>query len=467
MFNDPVFMSRSLTGLTLGFHVIFATLGVGIPLLILLAEFIGIRRSDEKYLLLARRWSRGYVVTVAVGVVTGTAIGLQLSLLWPSFMRLAGQTVALPLFMETFAFFFEAIFLGIYLYTWGRFKNPWYHLLLGIPVAFGAIMSAFFITATNAFMNQPIGFDLVDGKLANVNPIEAIFNPAMPTKMAHVITSAILTAAFVLASIAAFHLLRRNDLSHEGVHYHRRALRLTMTVALIFAMATAIIGDFSGKYLAKYQPEKLAAAEWHFETSSEAELILGGWLEQDGEGGYEVRGAIKVPYALSILAGGLPSYEVTGLDEFSIEDQPPLYVHYLFDGMVGIGMLLALIAFLFVLGNYIRRLDSFHPWMLRAILIGGPLSMLAIELGWFFAEIGRQPWILYGLMRTGEAATTSSSVGWMFILFLILYAILGTVTVSVLIKMFKKNPIQKELDRNEKTGESFFEESSNEGGTSS
>lgn len=461
MFNDPIFMSRSLTGLTLGFHVIFATLGVGIPLFILLAEFIGIRRQNERYLLLARRWSRGYVVTVAVGVVTGTAIGLQLSLLWPSFMRLAGQTIALPLFMETFAFFFEAIFLGIYLYTWGRFKNQWYHLLLGIPVAFGAIMSAFFITATNAFMNQPIGFDLIDGKLANVNPVEAIFNPAMPTKMAHVITSAILTAGFILAAIAAFHLLRHTRLSKEVVQYHRDALRLTMTVALIFAMATAIIGDFSGKYLAKYQPDKLAAAEWHFETSSEAELILGGWLEEDGEGGYEVRGAIKIPYALSILAGGLPNYEVTGLDEFAVADQPPLYVHYLFDGMVGIGMLLAFIAFLFVLGNYIRRINQFHPWMLRAILIGGPLSMLSIELGWFFAEFGRQPWILYGLMRTSEAATTSGAVGWMFILFFILYIVLGTVTISVLVKMFKKNPVQNELEQHTKTGESYFEESSN------
>ncbi|ERG66360.1 MULTISPECIES: cytochrome ubiquinol oxidase subunit I [Exiguobacterium] len=458
MFQDPVLMSRALTALTLGFHVIFATIGVGVPLLILLAEFLGIKKKDPKYTLMARRWSRGYVVTVAVGVVTGTAIGLQLSLLWPNLMRVAGQTIALPLFMETFAFFFEAIFLGIYLYTWDRFKNPWHHMLVGIPVAVGALFSGFFITTVNSFMNQPVGFDIVDGRLANVSPIEAMFSPAMPTKMAHVLTSAILTSAFILAAIAAVQLLRqrRNQLDKLSIEYHKKGLRLTMTVALIFAIATALVGDFSGKYLAKYQPDKLAAAEWHFETSSEAELILGGWLEEDGEGGYEVRGALKIPYALSILAGGVPNYEVTGLDEFAKEDQPPLFIHYLFDAMVGIGMLLALISFLFVLGRYIKRLPQFSKPMLIAIAAGGPLAMMAIEFGWFFAEFGRQPWALYDLMRTSEAATTSANVGWMLIAFAILYAVLGVVTVLVLTRLFKDNPVGKELKQSEHRGEAMF-----------
>ncbi|HBQ76956.1 MAG TPA: cytochrome ubiquinol oxidase subunit I, partial [Exiguobacterium sp.] len=163
MFNDPVLLSRLLTGLTLAFHIIFATIGVGVPLMVLAAEFIGLKRKDPDYILLARRWTRGYVVTVAVGVVTGTAIGLQLSLLWPSLMQVAGQTIALPLFMETFAFFFEAIFLGIYLYTWDRFKNPWLHWLIGIPVVIGATASAFFITTVNSFMNSPEGFKIVNG----------------------------------------------------------------------------------------------------------------------------------------------------------------------------------------------------------------------------------------------------------------------------------------------------------------
>lgn len=205
---DPVIFSRILTGTTLAFHVIFATIGVGIPLMIALAEWIGIKRNDEHYHLLARRWARGFVITVAVGVVTGTAIGLQLSLLWPNFMEVAGHTISLPMFMETFAFFFEAIFLGIYLYTWDRFKNRFRHFLLLIPVAIGATASAFFITTVNSFMNTPEGFHYIGDVLHNVNPLAAMFNAATPTKVAHVIASAYLTSAFILAAIAAFKILR-------------------------------------------------------------------------------------------------------------------------------------------------------------------------------------------------------------------------------------------------------------------
>ncbi|ENH95779.1 cytochrome d ubiquinol oxidase subunit 1 [Gracilibacillus halophilus YIM-C55.5] len=201
--EQAVFFSRVLTELTLTFHIIYATIGVGIPLLIFIAQWMGIRKNDEHYILLARRWTRGYVITVAVGVVTGTVIGLQLNLLWPTFMQLAGHVIALPLFMETFAFFFEAIFLGIYLYTWDRFEDQRKHMLLLIPVAIGATFSAFFITSMNAFMNAPQGFELQNGEFVNVEPIVAMFNPAMPTKVAHVIATAFMTSAFILASIGA------------------------------------------------------------------------------------------------------------------------------------------------------------------------------------------------------------------------------------------------------------------------
>lgn len=173
--QNEAMWSRYLTELTLGFHIIFATIGVGIPLMIALAQWIGIKRNDPHYLLLARRWTRGFVITVAVGVVTGTAIGLQLSLLWPKFMEIAGQIIALPLFMETFAFFFEAIFLGIYIYTWNRFKNPMRHFLLLIPVAIGASMSAFFITTVNSFMNAPQGFEMVDFIAIQLKTIATLF----------------------------------------------------------------------------------------------------------------------------------------------------------------------------------------------------------------------------------------------------------------------------------------------------
>lgn len=441
--EDALFYSRVLTELTLSFHIIYATIGVGVPLMIMIAQWVGIKKNDEHYILLARRWTRGFVITVAVGVVTGTAIGLQLSLLWPNFMELAGNVIALPLFMETFAFFFEAIFLGIYLYTWDRFENQRKHLLLLIPVAIGASFSAVFITIVNAFMNAPQGFDMVNGELVNINPILAMFNPAMPTKAAHVVASAFMTSAFILASIAGFRLLKGSD--HI---YHRKALYLTMKLGLIFSIATAVIGDFSGKYLAEYQPEKLAAAEWHFETEAEAPLILYGTLDNG-----EVKYAFKIPKALSILAHGTPSAEVTGLDQFSEDEIPPLYIHYLFDIMVTIGVWMMVLSFIFWVGS--KRAWSFiHArWFRWLIVLGGPLSILGIEAGWWLAEVGRQPWILRGVMRTAEAATTSGQVDLMLLLFAGLYVVLGIGSVVILSRMFKSNPVERELaDRKAEKG---------------
>lgn len=443
--EEAVFFSRALTELTLSFHIIYATIGVGVPLMIMIAQWVGIQKNDEHYILLARRWARGFVITVAVGVVTGTAIGMQLSLLWPNFMELAGQVIALPLFMETFAFFFEAIFLGIYLYTWDRFDNQKKHLLLLVPVALGASFSAVFITIVNAFMNAPQGFDVMNGQLVNIQPVLAMFNPAMPTKVAHVVITAYMTAAFVLAAIAAFRLLKGSD--HI---YHKKALYLTMKLGLIFSIGALLIGDLSGKYLAAYQPEKLAAAEWHFETEGEAPLMLYGVL--DGE---EVKYAIKIPFALSILAHSNPSAEVTGLNEFPEDEIPPLYVHYLFDTMVTIGMFMILLSGLYWIG--MKRSWTFiqSRWFRWLIVAGGPLTIIAIEAGWWYAEVGRQPWILHGLMRVPEAATTSGHVGTMLYLFAFLYLILGVGSVVVLTRMFRKNPVEREiLDREaEKTAE--------------
>ncbi|MDW0117902.1 cytochrome ubiquinol oxidase subunit I [Sporosarcina thermotolerans] len=443
--EEAVFYSRVLTELTLTFHIIYATIGVGIPLMIMIAQWVGIKKNDEHYILLARRWARGFVITVAVGVVTGTVIGLQLSLLWPNFMEFAGNVIALPLFMETFAFFFEAIFLGIYLYTWDRFENQKKHLLLLVPVAIGASFSAVFITMVNAFMNAPQGFDIVNGELVNINPIIAMFNPAMPTKVAHVVITAYMTAAFVLAAIAAFRLLKGSD--HI---YHKKALFLTMKLGFIFSLATALIGDFSGKYLAEYQPEKLAAAEWHFETQENAPLILLGVLS-DGE----VKYALEIPFGLSMLAHNNPKAEVIGLDQFPEDEIPPLYIHYLFNIMVFIGMWMTILSALYWIGvnRGWRRVST--KWFRWLIVLGAPLTMIAIESGWWLAEVGRQPWILRKIMRVEDAATTSGQVDLMLMLFALLYLILGVGSIVVLRRMFFKNPVEQELaDRDiEKGGE--------------
>ncbi|WP_028548071.1 cytochrome ubiquinol oxidase subunit I [Paenibacillus sp. UNC451MF] len=439
MSYDPAVYSRILTGLTLGFHILFATIGVGVPVMIAIAEFLGIKLKDPHYILLARRWGRGFVITVAVGVVTGTSIGMQLNLLWPSFMQIAGQAIALPLFMETFAFFFEAIFLGIYLYTWDRFRNPWVHFAISIPVIIGSSLSAFFITVVNAFMNTPQGFKLEGRTIIDIDPWVAMFNPATPTKTAHVLSSAYMTSAFLLAAIAAVSLL-----AGKKHAYYKKALKLTMLAGLVFSLLTAVIGDMSGKFLAEYQPEKLAAAEWHFETSAQAPLVLGGFLNEN----HEIHYGLKLPFALSILAFGKPSAVVTGLNDIPPDERPPLYIHYLFDMMVSIGSLLIVLCLAYILfARKARRSEGreLPRWLLRCIVAAGPLAMLAIECGWILAEVGRQPWILRGYMRTAEGATTSGNVDWMLLLFALLYIVLGFTVWAVLRKMFKSNSAELEL----------------------
>ncbi|XXM73357.1 cytochrome ubiquinol oxidase subunit I [Lysinibacillus sphaericus] len=435
---DSVILSRMLTSTTLAFHIIFATIGVGVPIMISIAEFMGIKRNDPHYTLLARRWARGFTITVAVGVVTGTAIGLQLSMLWPAFMQVAGQVIALPLFMETFAFFFEAIFLGIYLYTWDRFKNKWIHWLLTIPVMIGSSASALFITTVNAFMNTPQGFELSDGKAINIDPIAAMLNPATPTKVFHVLTTAYLTSALILAGITAFTILKK-----KGSEYHRKALRLTMVSALVFAFATALAGDLSAKFLAEYQPEKLAAAEWHFETEKNADLIVFGTLDENNE----VHNEIRLPGFLSFLAGSSFDHEVMGLNETPEDERPPLWIHYLFDGMVSIGFFSIFISGLFILFWKWKKRNEWNKPLLWGIVASGPLAMLAIEFGWIYAEVGRQPWILRGYMKVADAATKADGVGLTFALFVGLYILLGILCVVVLIKMFKNKPAEAELEQ--------------------
>ncbi|SDJ75552.1 cytochrome ubiquinol oxidase subunit I [Sediminibacillus albus] len=438
MLADSVTMSRALTSLTLGFHIIFATIGVGVPLMISIAEFIGIKKGDPHYILLARRWTRGFVITVAIGVVTGTAIGLQLSLLWPSFMQIAGNVISLPLFMETFAFFFEAIFLGAYLYTWDRFSKPIYHWLLSIPVIIGSTMSAVFITTVNAFMNAPQGFELNGRTITSIDPIAAILNPAAPAKIFHVVSSAYLASAAILAAITAFNIIKK-----KSNPYYKKALKLSMSATLIFALLTAIAGDVSAKYLAEHQPEKLASYEWHFDTETGADLILFGTLNDQNE----VENAIRLPKFLSFLSFGDFNSEVTGLEEFDEALLPPLWIHYLFDGMVILGMYALGISMLYLIFLRIRKWNEENKLLLWLIVLNGPLAMIAIEFGWILAEVGRQPWILRGYMKVAEAATTSPHVGWMFFLFLALYIALGVIGVSVLRKLFRNNPVELELEQ--------------------
>ncbi|MDW4521475.1 cytochrome ubiquinol oxidase subunit I [Staphylococcus sp. GDK8D68P] len=440
---DSVELARFLTAMTLAVHIIFATIGVGMPVMFAIAEFIGIKKNNPLYTTLAKRWSKGYTITVAVGVVTGTIIGLQLSLLWPTFMQMGGHVIALPLFMETFAFFFEAIFLSIYLYTWDRFKGKWTHFLISIPVILGGSFSAFFITAVNSFMNTPAGFEMKNGKMVNVEPLAAMFNDSFLIRSFHVVATALMTMAFVLAAVAAFKLLKNKF--KKDTEYHKKALKLTMILGVVFTLGSMLAGDLSAKFLHQEQPEKLAAYEWHFDTESNADLVLFGSLDEKTQ---EVNGAIKIPGLLSFLADNNTNTEVKGLDEFPKDLQPPMIVHYYFDLMVSMGVFCLVVSGAYVLTLIFKKLRKFthSKPMLYGALLTGPAAMLAIEFGWFLTEQGRQPWIVRGYLKVADAATQAGGLTLVTILFGLLYLVLMVTSAYVLIRMFKEKPAYKEVE---------------------
>ncbi|MGD3154369.1 cytochrome ubiquinol oxidase subunit I [Staphylococcus warneri] len=441
---DSVEMSRLLTGMTLAVHIIFATIGVGMPLMFVIAEFLGIRNNDAHYIALAKRWSKGYTITVAVGVVTGTIIGLQLSLVWPTFMKMGGHVIALPLFMETFAFFFEAIFLSIYLYTWERFKNKWIHFVIGLPVIIGGSFSAFFITSVNSFMNTPVGFEMKNGRMVNVQPLEAMFNSSFIVRSFHVVATAGMTMAFILAAIAAFKLLKQTH--PEDKRYHLKALKMTMIVGFISTLLSMLAGDMSAKFLHKVQPEKLAAYEWHFDTQSQANLVFFGVLNEKTN---EVSGAIEIPGMLSFLADNSLKTTVKGLNDFPKNELPPLIVHYFFDLMVSMGVFCFVISGIFMLILLIKKLRHLttHKVVLYSILLTGPASMLAIEFGWFLTEMGRQPWIVRGYLRVSQAATQAGGITLVTILFGLLYLVLIVTSAYVLLRMFRNKPAINDVNQ--------------------
>ena len=440
---DQLLFSRLLMGTSLAFHISFAVIGVGLPLLISLAEFIAIRRKDAELMTLAKRWTRGFLVLFAVGAASGTIVGIELSFLWPRFMEVASEAIALPFLIEVWAFFIESIFLGIYVYTWNRFRNPIHHWLCSLPIVVGSASSAILITTVNAFMNTPAGFDWVNGQMTNIRPLEAMLNPTTPVKVFHVVSTSWFAAAFVVGAVAAWAIYRGRDVS-----YFRKALTICLGVGLVAGALVILSGDMSAKHIAVYQPAKLAAAEALFETQPNAPLLLGGLIDTDRQ---EVRFAIELPSVLSFLAFGDVNAPVTGLDAIPRDQWPSMIVHYAFDLMVGTGFFAmavaaAYLAWPFLGRTPLARLDlRRQKLMLVAILAAGPLSIVSIQAGWIVTELGRQPWILYGLMRTSEAVTTSPGVITAFFGYITLYTVLAVSTLYVVNKLAQISPLEHAL----------------------
>lgn len=416
--------ARLQMAFTLGFHIILACFGVGFPVLLLVAEWRFLKTGEELWRTLARRWSKVFAVLFAVGAVSGTVLSFELGLLWPEFMGRWGGVIGLPFTMEGFAFFLEAIFAGIYLYGWDRLP-PRVHWYTGWPIAISGFMSAFFVVTANSWMNTPAGFALKNGEIVDIDPIAAMFNPAAGAQITHMIVAAYLVSGFGIAAFYALRLLRGSHLK-----YDRRGMTLGLLMALPMVPVQMAVGDWAAKVVAESQPIKLAAMEGQFRTETRAPLRIGGIPDEEAQ---ETRYAIEIPGGLSFLSYGDFNAEVKGLEDFPRKNLPPVaVVHYAFQIMVGIGTLMLFAAVWAGVAWYRHRDWPRSRWFLWLTVALGPLSVIALEAGWVVTEVGRQPWIVQGVMRTAEAVTDAPGIWQVFGVTMAIYGGIGLATVIVL-----------------------------------
>jgi cytochrome d ubiquinol oxidase subunit I len=421
--------ARSQMAFTLGFHIVLASLGVAFPLMMLIANYRGLKHDDKDAMLLARRWSHVVAVTFAVGAVTGTVLSFEFGLLWPEFTGRFGKVFGVLFAIEGIFFFLEAIFVAIYIFGWKRLK-PWTHFWSGVPIVICGIGGAFSVVAVNSWMNQPQGFSPSSGTVTSVQPLKVIFNPAVPYEVPHMLLAAYLVTGFIVASIYAVGMLRgRTD------RYHRLGMLIPLTVACIVTPIQFMVGDTAARAIANDQPIKFAGMECVQQTSTDVTEYIYGRCTSDG-----VKGGIGIPGFDSFLVGWSTSTQVTGLDSVPPDDRPPYntMLHWAFDTMVGIcTVLIALGAWL--LWAWWRRRDIPRTkWFLRAVAISGALAVIALECGWIVTEVGRQPWIVYNVMRTQDAVTNAGGVPWTFGLIIGLYVVLGAALVITLRAMSRR-----------------------------
>ncbi len=441
--NEGVNAARVLMGDSLGFHIIFVMFGLTLPILVSWFEHMGIKRKDPKLINLAKFWSKIMAMLVITGVISGTIIALQMSLVWPGILQFGGEVIGLPFMFETYAFLIEATFLALYMTTWERKKiSPRLHNFFGWMTAFGAGLSAYAITSVNGWMNHPSGFDFVNGQIQNVNVAQAMFSDVALITFLHSMPAYFISVALIVAGIYAFKILKsrrknRNSPAHKLDWF---VIQKMMIFSVICFVAILITADATGKYLAKHEPTKLAAIELKYETGEKAPLLIGGVGTENGE----IKGPhFEIPQALSLLAGNISSYEVKGLNDFPKEERPPLYLHTLFNIKMTIMNIMVVVIFgFFVLWKWKKEWLT-SSWVLFWLSITGILSTIAMELGWMLTEIGRQPWAVRGYVTTSEAFTKTHDVNTFGYLFPLAYVVLGLVTYLAIRKITKDNQLSK------------------------
>jgi cytochrome d ubiquinol oxidase subunit I len=426
--NDFI-AARSQMALSLGFHIVFSCIGMVMPFFMAVAHFYWLRTNDVVYRNITKAWSKGVAIFFATGAVSGTVLSFELGLLWPEFMKHAGPIFGMPFSLEGTAFFIEAIALGFFLYGWGRF-NRWFHWFTGVVVGVSGLVSGILVVAANAWMNSPAGFDYVNGQYLNIDPIKAMFNDAWFSQALHMCIAAFAATGFAVAGIHALMILKK-----KNIRFHTQSFRIAAVFACIAALLQPLSGDISAKDVAKRQPAKLAAMEAHFHTEAAAPLILGGIPDEKAK---EVKYAIKLPGMLSFMVHSNFETPVNGLDKIPETDHPPVAItHYAFQVMVGLGMLLLLISVCYFIAIWKKRSWMQQPWFLRAFVLATPMGFIAVEAGWTVTEVGRQPWIINGVMRTADAVTPMPGIAYSFYIFTAVYISLSLIVTFLLYRQIR------------------------------
>ena len=429
--QDYLLEARQMQALSLGVHIPLVCFGIAFPAMVLFVEWLHVRTGSPVYKALAKRWSKVMMILFAIGVVTGTILSFELGLLWPRFMERWGEVFGFAFAIEGLAFFCEAIFIAIYVYGWDRL-SPRAHLLSGIPVVVSGVVGSASVIAVNGWMNNPQGFDLgANGEVTDVQPFEALFNPNLWHEEVHMYLAGLIVASALVASVYAVAWLRgrRNA-------YHRAGLVVPLAVLALAAPAQLIVGDWAARTVAEEQPTKLAAIEGLDRTTEGAGLTVGG-IYVDGE----VYGGIEIPKMLSLLAYHEPNAKVEGLDAVPADDRPPVaVVRNSFQLMVGIGTLLAALAAWFLWFRWRRGALPGTRWFYRAVALAGPASLVALIAGWIVTEVGRQPWIVYELMRTEEAVTGAEGIPIGYATLVVVYIGLGSAALYMLRRLARTPP---------------------------
>ena len=429
--ESDLLAARNQMAFTLGVHIVLACFGVAFPAITLIANWRGVWRDDADAMLLAQRWSKVMAVLFAVGAVTGTVLSFEMGLLWPGLMGTYGDVFGIPFAIEGIFFFTEAIFVAIYIYGWRRL-SPRAHFFTGIPLPIAGLGGTAAVVAANSWMNQPAGFTVAaDGTITDVDPLAAIFNDATWYEVPHMFLAAYLVGGFCVAAVYAVAMLRgRRD------RYHRIGFLIPFTVAAIVAPVQIVVGDFAARAVFHDQPTKFAAQELVWETGPNQPEVIGGVMDETTG---EVRFGIPLPDVASLLAGYSPDTVIQGLEDVPPEDRPPAnIVHLAFDVMVFAGTALVGMAAWFGFVWWRRRRLPETRWFLRAAAACGVLAVLALESGWIVTEVGRQPWVVYGHLRTEDAVTDAGNLWASFAIVVVIYTAVIATAVAVLRSMARR-----------------------------